>query len=104
MANPTYDLLLCCHDYCSHDTYGVLPYAMILLLYSHVTVLFNWFSQLLPLCLHTAAAQFQSCHDSTGCGGNEVSGVSTARDCCLGSGLSFQIGGTCQECIGKQFL
>ena len=30
--------------------------------------------------------------------------MSTARDCCLGSGLSFRDGGTCRQCIGKQFL
>ena len=54
-------------------------------------------------CLVTGAAQLQSCHDSTGCGGNLITGVSTARDCCLGSGLSFQIAaGICQRCIGKE--
>ena len=30
-----------------------------------------------------------------------VTGVSTARDCCLGNGLSFQNGGTCRQCIGE---
>ena len=30
--------------------------------------------------------------------------MSTARDCCLGIGLSFRDGGTCQHCIGKQFI
>ena len=54
------------------------------------------------LCFPTGAAQFQSCHDATGCGGNEVIGVSNSRDCCLGSGLSFRDGGTCRQCIGKQ--
>ena len=53
------------------------------------------------LCFDTGIAQFQSCHDSTGCGGNELTGVSTPRDCCLGSGLSFQDSGTCRQCIGK---
>ena len=54
-------------------------------------------------CLSKGIAQFQSCHDATGCGGNEVPGVSTARDCCLGNGLSFQDGSRiCRQCIGKQ--
>ena len=54
-------------------------------------------------CLSKGTAQFQSCHDATGCGGNEVPGVSTARDCCLGNGLPFQDGsGICRQCIGKQ--
>ena len=53
------------------------------------------------LCFPTGSAQFQ-CHDATECGGNEVTGVSTARDCCLGSGLSFRNGsGPCRQCIGK---
>ena len=56
------------------------------------------------LCFPTGCAQFQSCHDATGCGGNEVTGVSTARDCCLGGGLSFRDGGTCRQCIGKQLI
>ena len=47
------------------------------------------------------AQQFQSCHDATNCGGNVVTGVTTARDCCLGDGLSFQISGGCFQCIGK---
>ena len=50
----------------------------------------------------TGSAQFQSCHDATGCGGSEVTGVSNASDCCLGSGLSFRNSGTCRQCIGKQ--
>ena len=53
------------------------------------------------MCLPTGSAQFQSCHNATGCGGNVVN-VSNARDCCLGSGFSFHDGGTCRECIGKQ--
>ena len=57
------------------------------------------------LCSPTGTAQFQSCHDATGCGGNVVTGVSTARECCLGSGLSFQnADGTCRQCIGKQLI
>ena len=56
------------------------------------------------LCFPTGTAQFQSCHDATGCGGNEVSGVSNASDCCLGSGLSFRDGGTCRQCIGKLLI
>ena len=54
----------------------------------------------------SGTAQLQSCHDTIGCGGNEVSGVSTARDCCLGSGFSFRNDGspTCQQCIGEQLL
>ena len=47
------------------------------------------------LCYPTGTAQFLSCHDATGCGGSEVTGVSNASDCCLGSGLSFRDGGTC---------
>ena len=53
------------------------------------------------MCLPTGTAQFQSCHNATGCGGNEVN-VSNARDCCLGSGFSFHDGVGCRECIGKQ--
>ena len=56
------------------------------------------------LCFPTGAAQFQSCHDATGCGGNEVTGVSNSSDCCLGSGLSFHDGGTCRQCIGEQLI
>ena len=56
------------------------------------------------LCLPTGIAQFLSCHDATGCGGNEVTGVSNASDCCLGSGLSFNFSGTCRQCIGKQLI
>ena len=56
------------------------------------------------LCFPTGSAQFQSCHDATGCGGNNVTGVSTARDCCLGSGLSFRNGGICRQCIGKLLI
>ena len=57
------------------------------------------------LCFPTGTAQFQSCHNATGCGGNEVTGVSTARECCLWSGLSFQnTDGTCRQCIGKQSI
>ena len=56
------------------------------------------------LCYSTGSAQFESCHDATGCGGNGVTGVSTARSCCLGSGLSFHDGGTCRQCIGKQLV
>ena len=53
----------------------------------------------------TGSALIQSCHDATGCGGNVVTGVSTARECCLGSGLSFQnADGTCRQCIGKQLI
>ena len=52
--------------------------------------------------LHAGIAQFQSCHDSTGCGENELTGVNTAEECCLGSGLSFRDSGTCRQCIGKQ--
>ena len=52
----------------------------------------------------TGATQFQSCHDATGCGGNEVTGVSNASDCCLGSGLSFNVSGTCRQCIGKLLI
>ena len=51
---------------------------------------------------HAGTAQFQSCHDATGCGGNMVSDVSKARECCLGSGFSFMDNGTCRQCIGKQ--
>ena len=54
--------------------------------------------------MHAGTAQFQSCHVATGCGGNMVSDVSNARECCLGSGFSFMDGGTCRECIGKQPL
>ena len=57
----------------------------------------------LSLCLPTGTAQFQSCYDTTGCGGN-VSAVSNASDCCLGSGLSFRDGGTCRQCIGKLLI
>ena len=57
----------------------------------------------LTLCFPTVSAQIQSCHDATGCGGNEISGVSNATDCCLGSGLSFRnSSGACQQCTGKQ--
>ena len=57
------------------------------------------------LCPPTGSAQFQSCHDATGCGGNVVTGVSNARECCLGRGLSFQnADGTCRQCIGKQLI
>ena len=56
------------------------------------------------LCCPTGTAQFQSCHDATGCGGNEVTGMSNASDCCLGRGLSFRDGGTCRQCIGKQLI
>ena len=56
------------------------------------------------LCFPTGTAQFQSCHDATGCGGNTVTGVSIARNCCLGSGLSFRDGGTCRQCIGEQLV
>ena len=56
------------------------------------------------LCCPTGSAQFQSCHDATGCGGYEVTGVSNASDCCLGSGLSFRDGGTCRQCIGEQLI
>ena len=59
---------------------------------------------MLTLCLPTGTAQFQSCHSATGCGGNEVTGVSNASDCCLGSGLSFRDGGTCRQCIGKRHV
>ena len=32
-----------------------------------------------------------------------VTGVSTAEECCLGSGLSFQtVVGICRQCIGKE--
>ena len=55
------------------------------------------------LCFPTGVAQL-SCYNATGCGGNEVTGVSTARECCLGSGLSFRDGGTCRQCIGKQLI
>ena len=65
-------------------------------------VVINMLSVILTLCLPTGTAQFQSCHNATGCGGSEVTGVSTARDCCLGSGLSFRNGpGICRQCIGK---
>ena len=50
----------------------------------------------------TGAAQVR-CFDATGCVGNETA-VNTARECCLGSGLSFQNGGTCRQCIGKQLI
>ena len=54
-------------------------------------------------CLSKGTAQLQSCYDRTGCGGNVVTGVSIARNCCLGSGLSFRDGsGICRQCIGKQ--
>ena len=33
-----------------------------------------------------------------------VTGVSTARECCLGSGLAFRDGGTCRQCIGKYLI
>ena len=56
------------------------------------------------LCFPTGSVQIQSCHDATACGGNVVAGVSTARDCCLGSGLSFRDGGTCRQCIGRQLI
>ena len=55
------------------------------------------------LCLVTGSVQFQSCYDSTGCGGNVVTGVITAEECCLGNGLSF-LSGRCRQCIGKQLL
>ena len=43
-----------------------------------------------------------TCHDTTGCGGNMVTGVNTVEECCLGSGLSFRNGsGVCRQCIGK---
>ena len=54
-------------------------------------------------CCSQGTAQLQSCYDSTGCGGNQVTGVSTARNCCLGSGLSFQNGGSCRQCIVHGF-
>ena len=54
-----------------------------------------------PQVLHNT---MQSCHDATGCGGNEVTGVSNASDCCLGRGLSFRDGETCRQCIGKQLI
>ena len=65
-----------------------------------------WFNicPIANLCLPTGSGPIQSCHDATGCGGNEVTGVSTARECCLGSGLSFRNGGTCRQCIGKQLI
>ena len=54
-------------------------------------------------CLSKGTAQLQSCYDATGCGGSAVTAVSTARNCCLGSGLSFRNGsGICRQCIGKQ--
>ena len=56
------------------------------------------------LCCPTGTAQFQSCHDATGCGGNTVTGVSNASECCLGSGLSFRDGGTCRQCFGEQLI
>ena len=57
------------------------------------------------LCFPTGSVRIQSCHDATDCGGNVVTGVSTARDCCLGSGLSFRNnGGTCRQCIGKLLI
>jgi len=56
------------------------------------------------LCFPTGSAQFQSCHDALNCGGNMVTGVSNASDCCLGCGLSFRDGGTCRQCIGKQLI
>ena len=56
----------------------------------------------LTSCLPTGTAQFQSCYDATRCGGDEVT-VSNARDCCLGSGLSFYDQNChCRQCIGKQ--
>ena len=55
------------------------------------------------MCFPTGAAQV-SCYDTTGCGGNEVTGGMTARECCLGSGLSFRNGGTCRQCIGKLLI
>ena len=54
------------------------------------------------LCFPTGAAQVP-CFDAAGCGGNETA-VNTARECCLGSGLSFRDGGTCRQCIGKQLI
>ena len=53
-------------------------------------------------CLSKGTGQLQSCYDATGCGGNQVTFVNTARNCCLGSGLSFRNGsGICRQCIGK---
>jgi len=57
------------------------------------------------LCFPSDTEQFQTCHDNTApnCRGNEVTGVSTARECCLGDGYWFQdpnLGG-CRQCIGK---
>ena len=53
--------------------------------------------------LSKGTGQLQSCYDATGCGGNQVTFVSTARNCCLGRGLSFRDGsGICRQCIGKQ--
>ena len=56
------------------------------------------------MCLHAGAAQFESCHNSTGCGGNVIAGVSNARDCCLENGLSFKNNETCQQCTGKHLI
>ena len=57
------------------------------------------------LCFPSGTAQFERCWDNatTNCGGNEVTGVSTAEDCCLGDGFWFQdpnLGG-CVQCIGE---
>ena len=73
---------------------------------SLLTSVNHWDAKICPLqnlCLVTGSAQFQSCYDSTGCEGNVLTSVSTSEECCLGSGLSFQIGaGICRQCIGKE--
>ena len=55
------------------------------------------------LCYLSGTAQFQTCYDNAAasCGGNVVTGVSTAQDCCLGDGFWFRISGQCVQCIGE---
>ena len=57
--------------------------------------------QVFIVCFPSAA----TCYDNAteNCGGNEVTGVSTAQDCCLGNGYWFwdpRLGG-CLQCIGE---
>jgi len=57
------------------------------------------------MCFPTGTAQFRACYDNAAdnCTGNMTTGVSSARECCLGDGYWFEdpsLGG-CRQCIGE---
>ena len=49
--------------------------------------------------LHTGIKQVL-CYISLGCAGGSLNASTTARDCCVGSGLSYD-DGSCSNCTGE---